>query len=284
MRLSVTNILGVAFSIGLVAFGITEVLGTTSYIESVPSLSQYRFLNLSSLFIVLGGILNAIFITYQPRYVGRAFLSIFYLFSQAKSNSKRLQNDLQNILIWNDAIRQNRVQALNNLQEEHSKEISGYLFSLIGTNYSNEEIREFGTSNIEESYYHNMVVVEVLRSMGAAAPSFGMFGTLLGLVIMLGELDNPSAMGPGLATALITTLYGISLARFIFYPVADKLKNAAQMNQFRQQFIMEGILLINEKKSSFYIKDKLSAYLLKDFDQEEEDLTNSRVMGAGVAG
>ncbi len=284
MKLSVTNIIGVIFSMGMVAIGITETIGTTSYFDLIPALSQYTFLNFPSLFIVLGGVLNAVFITYQPRYVGKAFLSIFYLFSQGKFNNRMLKQDLQNILRWNEEIRQKRVQALNNLQEEQNKEISGYLFSLIGTNYSNEEIREFGASNIEETYYHNMVVVEVLRSMGAAAPSFGMFGTLIGLVIMLGELQNPSAMGPGLATALITTLYGVSLARFIFYPIAEKLKNAAQMNMFRDQFIMEGILLINQKKSSFFIKDKLSAYLINDFNQQEEELNTSGVMGASVAG
>lgn len=284
MRLSVTNILGVVVSISMVAIGITETIGTTSYIGLVPSLSQYTFLNLPSLFIVLGGILNAVFITYQPRYVGKALLSIFHLFSQTRSNNRLLQNDLQNILHWNDAIRQNRIQALNNLQDEQEKEISSYLFSLMATNYSNEEIREFGASNIEETYYHNMMVVEVLRSMGAAAPSFGMFGTLLGLVIMLGELENPSAMGPGLATALITTLYGISLARFILYPVADKLKNTAHMNQFRQRFVLEGILLINAKKTNFYIRDKLSAYLIKDLGLEGEELSATGIKEAGVAG
>ncbi|MAO65761.1 MAG: hypothetical protein CL666_12260 [Balneola sp.] len=270
MRLSLTNIFGVLFSIGILVFGILEVTGATSYIESIPILSDYQFLNIPSLFIVMGGVLNAVFITYQPRYVGKAFLSLFYFFSQAKTNSKALENDLDNILEWNEQIRDNRVQALSKFEEEHQDEIEGFLFSLISTNYNNEEIRDFGSNNIEEQYFRKMVVVDVLRAMGGAAPSFGMFGTLFGLVVMLGELDNPSAMGPGLAAALITTLYGIALARFIFYPMAEKLKNIAQMNKFREYFILEGILLINEKKSSFYIKDKMKTYLQRDFKREEE--------------
>ncbi len=270
MRLSITNIIGVLFSIGILVFGITEITGTTAYITSIPALSEYQFLNIPSLFIVMGGVLNAVFITYQPRYVGKAFFSLFYFFSQAKASSEVLENDLENILDWNEEIRSNRVQALSKLEDEHQSEVSGFLFSLISTNYKNEEIRNFGSNNIEEHYYRQLVVVDVLRAMGAAAPSFGMFGTLFGLIVMLGELENPSAMGPGLAAALITTLYGISLARFIFYPVAEKIKNVAQINRFREYFLLEGILLINEKKSSFYIKDKLKTYLKRDFENKDD--------------
>jgi chemotaxis protein MotA len=114
-----------------------------------------------------------------------------------------------------------------------------------------------------------MVIVDVLRAMGGAAPSFGMFGTLFGLIVMLGELDDPSNMGPGLAAALMTTLYGIIFARFVFYPIAEKIKNAAQMNKFREYFVLEGIVLINDKKSSFYIQDKLSTYLQRDFKKQK---------------
>lgn len=270
MRLSITNILGVIFSVGVLLFGVTEITGTTAVLNSIPALSNYTFLNLPSLFIVMGGILNAVFITYQPRYVGKAFGSIFLLFSQAKTSAKTLEEDLGELIVWNDQIKNDRVNALTRLEEEHGKDVSGYLFSLVSTNYSSAEIKEFGSNHIEEHYFRQMVVVDVLRAMGGAAPSFGMFGTLFGLIVMLGQLENPSGMGPGLAAALITTLYGISLARFIFYPLAEKIKNVAQLNRFREYFIMEGILLINEKKSSFYIQDKMSTYLRRDFGKTQE--------------
>lgn len=269
MRLSLTNLLGVIFSIGILVFGITEITNVTAVLSSIPALSQYTFLNLPSLFIVMGGILNAVFITYQPKYVGQAFAGILYIFSQAKTSSKTLENDLGEMLVWNDQIKSDRVNALSKLEDEHLGEVSSYLFSLMSTNYSNEDIKSFGSNHIEEHYFRQLVVVDVLRAMGAAAPSFGMFGTLFGLVVMLGQLENPSGMGPGLAAALITTLYGISLARFIFYPVAEKIKNVAQLNRFREYFILEGILLINDKKSSFYIQDKLSTYLRRDFKNKQ---------------
>ena len=265
MRLSLTNLLGVIFSVGVLVFGIFEITGATTILNSISWLNDYRFLNLPSLFIVLGGVLNAVFITYQPKYVARAFYSILMIFSQAKTNSRTLQKDLDNILDWNEKIRQNRVQSLSSLEEENKKDVSGYLFSLLSTNYNNEDIQTFGSNHIEEHYFRQIVVVDVLKAMGGAAPSFGMFGTLFGLVVMLGQLENPSGMGPGLAAALITTLYGISLARFIFYPVAEKIKNVAQLNKFREYFVLEGILMINEKRSNFYIEDKLNTYLQRDF-------------------
>lgn len=270
MRLSLTNILGVIFSVGILVFGITEITNVTTIISSIPALSNYTFLNLPSLFIVMGGILNAVFITYQPKYVGQAFAGIFLLFSQAKTSSKTLENDLGEMLAWNDQIKSDRVKALSQLEDSHTGEVAGYLFSLMSTNYSNEDIKSFGSNHIEEHYFRQLVVVDVLRAMGAAAPSFGMFGTLFGLVVMLGQLENPSGMGPGLAAALITTLYGISLARFIFYPIAEKIKNVAQLNRFREYFILEGILLINEKKSSFYLQDRLSTYLRRDFKNQQQ--------------
>ena len=64
MRLSITNILGVIISIGMLIFGITETLKISSVLSNIPILTKYTFLNLPGLFIVLGGILNAVFITY----------------------------------------------------------------------------------------------------------------------------------------------------------------------------------------------------------------------------
>ena len=126
MRLSLTNILGVIFSLGILVFGITEITNVTTVLSSIPALSQYTFLNLPSLFIVLGGILNAVFITYQPKYVGQAFIGLFYLFSQAKTSSKTLENDLGEMLVWNDQIKNDRVNALSKLEDEHIGEVSSY--------------------------------------------------------------------------------------------------------------------------------------------------------------
>jgi len=97
--------------------------------------------------------------------------------------------------------------------------------------------------------------------MANTAPSFGMVGTLLGLIIMLGSLDEPSGVGPALALALLTTLYGVGFANLLFSPMAKKIKYNQSINQTRERLIMEGIVLIREGKSELLIKDQLGSLI-----------------------
>lgn len=267
MKLSLSNFLGIVVSTTMILVGILEIINEISIFESFPILKGLQLLNIPSLFIVLGGVLCVAFIMYQSQYVIRALGSILLLFYQSKYTVTTLSKDLEAVLYWNDQIIEDRVNALSRLEDEHADEISGFLFSLLSTNYSSEDIYEFGANYIDEQFSRKLLIVDILRMMGGAAPSFGMFGTLFGLIVMLGQLENPSSMGVGLAAALITTLYGISFARFIFYPISEKLKNIGQLNKFRDFFILEGVIMINDKKSSFYIQDKLRTFLERDFKE-----------------
>lgn len=270
MRISLLNIVGVIISVTLILLGVLEITGTIDWISTLPFVEQYQFLNLPSFLIVIGGVLNAVFIMYPDTSVRRMFLSFFFLFSQSRVRPKTLRNDIDKIIGWANKIKDNRVAALNELQETEENELARYLFSLMSTNYSSDEIQEFGEISISEERNRRMNTVEVLTSMGTSAPAFGMFGTLFGLIVMLGELDSPANLGPGLAAALITTLYGISLAHLIYFPLAKKLKNLAGMQSFREMLMLEGILMINDKKSPFYMQDKLLSYLVRKYQQDEE--------------
>lgn len=223
--------------------------------------------------IVLGGVLNSLFVMYPGRYVMWALGSIYHLFTRSTINLQTLKEDIRQILEWNKRINDNKLQALNKLQEEHEGELSAYLFTLMSTNYSTEEIRTLSETVIEEHYDRGLITVEVLDSMGSSSPAFGMFGTLFGLIVMLGDLQNPAQMGPGLATALITTLYGISLAYLICFPIARKLRNLAQIKRFREYLILEGVLMINEGNSPFFIQDKLNAFLRREYTFDQEATT-----------
>lgn len=274
MRFNFLTLSGSLFSLALVIFGTTEVIGATTFLQQFPVLNSSPFINLPSLGIVLGGVLNVAFIQFPPGAVFRALGSILSMFNQAKTSAKGLRKDLQTILEWNEEIKRDRIKALENLEAKYSKELAGVLFSLVATNYSNDDIRTFAAVNIQENHQQKMNVVEVLRSMGGAGPAFGMFGTLFGLIVMLGSLDDPSTLGPALAAALITTLYGISVTRFFFYPIAEKIRISADMEKMREYFILEGVVLINEKKSNFYIKDSLSNYLTRSLAKKEANSRN----------
>src|SRR5699024_4372959 len=80
-------------------------------------------------------------------------------------------------------------------------------------------------SAMEERHHNGRVILE---KCGEYAPAWGMIGTLIGLVLMLSSLDDPSSLGPNMAVALLTTLYGTVLANLVFVPMASKLENKTE--------------------------------------------------------
>ena len=94
-----------------------------------------------------------------------------------------------------------------------------------------------------------------------SAPAFGMIGTLVGLVAMLGNMEDPSKIGPSMAVALLTTLYGAVIANVICQPVADKLDAKFIVEEVNQSMIIDGVIQIRNNASPDLIKEALAAYL-----------------------
>ena len=92
-------------------------------------------------------------------------------------------------------------------------------------------------------------------------PAWGMIGTLFGLINMLQGLDDPSAVGPNMAVALITTLYGSMLANWIATPVATKLKNNHEVEAMVKEIEIEGLLSIQAGENPRVIEEKLKSFL-----------------------
>jgi chemotaxis protein MotA len=101
----------------------------------------------------------------------------------------------------------------------------------------------------------------VFKSLGDAAPAFGMIGTLVGLVQMLSNMDDPSKIGPAMAVALLTTLYGAVLANVVCLPIADKLNAKLDLEEIIQTLIIDGILAVRAGTSPSVIRERLIAYL-----------------------
>jgi chemotaxis protein MotA len=101
----------------------------------------------------------------------------------------------------------------------------------------------------------------MLDQAGKYAPAFGMIGTLLGLVMMLGNMSDPDAIGPGMAVALLTTLYGAVLANVVFLPLAEKLGELARRRRQTYEAIVRGAIAIQSGDSPRMVRQKLSAYL-----------------------
>jgi chemotaxis protein MotA len=102
---------------------------------------------------------------------------------------------------------------------------------------------------------------KVLAFMGAAAPAFGMIGTLIGLVLMLKTLDDPSKIGGGMATALITTFYGAFMANLFFIPLSGKLGIRSKRETFLREMVLEGVLGIIRGQSPTEVRERMQAFV-----------------------
>ncbi|WP_417378836.1 motility protein A [Gimesia sp.] len=104
----------------------------------------------------------------------------------------------------------------------------------------------------------------LMDTVGRYAPAFGMIGTLMGLIIMLGNMDDPEAIGPGMAVALITTLYGALVSNLFFLPFGDKLAYYSKQEFQVREVIIKGLVAIQEGDNPRVIEQKLNTFLPQD--------------------
>ncbi len=109
---------------------------------------------------------------------------------------------------------------------------------------------------------------KILEFMGAAAPAFGMIGTLIGLIQMLRSLESPEKIGAGMAVALITTFYGALTANLIFIPLAGKLGNYSKAESTAMEMIVEGICSIARGDNPTTVREKIQIFVSQSRRQE----------------
>lgn len=111
---------------------------------------------------------------------------------------------------------------------------------------------------LEERHSANKGYLDSIAELG---PAFGMLGTLIGLIQMLGNLDDPSALGPGMAVALITTFYGSILANMLAIPIGKKLTQNSSREVLARELMVEGILSIQAGENPRIVEEKLKVFL-----------------------
>jgi chemotaxis protein MotA len=112
----------------------------------------------------------------------------------------------------------------------------------------------------------------MLDAMGRYAPAFGMIGTLIGLVAMLQNMDDPSKIGAGMAAALLTTLYGALLANIVFMPMADKLGRRSSEEVLVKTIVIQGVMSIQSGDNPRTVESKLVTFLPPALRPEPKDL------------
>lgn len=124
-----------------------------------------------------------------------------------------------------------------------------------------ELVHKMLSKDISLAIERNETSLSVFKAIGDVAPAMGMIGTLIGLVQMMSNMDDPKMIGPAMAVALLTTLYGAVIANVIALPIADKLAHRSNEERLNKSMILESINAIQEGLNPRMIEGLLSAYL-----------------------
>lgn len=248
--ISLSTVLGVIFGFIVIAAGILH-----------ETKDWHVFVSPASLAIVFGGTVTVTFIGFRFQYIWNAFIATLKIFLKQSISSKTLMQDVKTAIEWQRKVQAEGQTGYEAISKASKDEFVRYIFGLASTGYKPDDIREFGTTSIEEHYFRHLQEASILNTMASMTPAFGLVGTLMGLIVMLGRLEDPSKLGPGLSLALTATLYGLLFARFVFMPSSTKVKQTLSIERFRHYILLEALVLILEKKPAMYIQDKLNSYL-----------------------
>lgn len=227
------------------------------------------FLHIPSVFIVFGGTIAATVVAYPARMLK----SMMTVFKKAfNKNDIDLNKDIDMIINIANIARREGLLALEDTMEEMNNPFLQKGIMLIVDGADTELIKSVMQTEIYFLQQRHEQGQAVINSMSSYAPAFGMVGTLIGLINMLANLDSPDALGPGMSTALITTLYGVFLANLVFGPIGKKLKAQSDAESLQKELIMEGLLSIQDGENPRVIKDKLLSFMARcDIAQTEEE-------------
>jgi len=163
-----------------------------------------------------------------------------------------------------------------------------YGLNMVISGYSPDEVRAMMETAADACFERDTLPVDVLQSMTSHAPAFGMIGTLIGMVAMLSGLDgNLAGVGSSLSVAFLSTLYGVLSARMVYMPAAAKLRQAVMKRRYRNQLLVEGMVMLVSDKSPGFVRDRLNSFLrperhdyLDQFAAEPPERPHLRVVGA----
>ncbi len=247
--MDIASVLGIVLCFAMCAYGIIDNAGIANI---------GRYLDLPSAIITFGGAFFAVLASNSlADYIGglKSFLLIF------KGSNTDVKGMIQKIIELSNVARKEGLlsleEAAGDLDDEFMKK--GILLIVDGTDPELVRgIMETELVSIEERHTKKIGFWEDLGSMG---PAWGMIGTLVGLVNMLYEMDDPSSIGPSMAVALMTPLYGSLLANWICAPVASKLKSNNANEILIKSIMIEGLLSIQAGENPRVIEEKLKSFL-----------------------
>ncbi len=245
----IASILGLVICFGMVMVGIA----TSGGLQSIPS-----YIDIPSIFITFGGAFSAVLAANSIQSFVTGLKSFALILKVPQDNTTEMINNIINLS--NVARKEGLLsleEAAGDLDDEFLKK--GILLIVDGTDP--ELVRAIMETELVSMDSRHKARIAFWDNVAAMGPAWGMIGTLVGLVNMLNNMDDPSSIGPNMAVALITTLYGSLLANWICAPVSNKLKANNDMEMMQKEIMIEGLLSIQAGENPRVIEEKLKSFV-----------------------
>jgi len=242
--MDIATVLGIVAGIVLIASAI--ILGGNPII----------FWNLPSVLIVIGGTIATTFIKFPLSSIFSTFKVVKKAFFQNPLSPEKIISEIVELA---KKARKESILALEKVEISDPFLKRGIQLAVDGVDPA--LIREILDTEINFRKARHKEGQKIFKGMGASAPAFGMIGTLIGLVQMLTKMQDPKSIGPAMAVAILTTLYGALLANLVFLPIADKLELRSEKEILIMQMMVEGVLSILAGDNPNIIEQKLISFI-----------------------
>jgi chemotaxis protein MotA len=240
------------------------ILGMTVVIIAIYTNAQLDgvifFIQLASIMIVGGGLAAAILVNFS---LSEIALSIKLVSKCMKKDNHNLEEKIELFVSMAKKSRKSGMLSLEEDLETIDDEFIKRGMYLAINGYSDEEVGTILRKEVDSMEERHLKGQDLLEKAGDYSPAWGMIGTLVGLVLMLRDLDDPSTLGPNMAVAMLTTLYGALLANLFFIPLLGKLVIKHNEEMFMREFAIEGIREVQKGQNPSKLKVKLDSYVTK---------------------
>lgn len=238
--------------LGLVLYGIFSGGG-----EGIKA-----FIDIPSLAITVGCSLFAVTVVYSLTEMKLLIKATIDAFFETKLDRLSLVKLFEDFLV-----KSKTAGTLNAIEDDVDRLDDDFLrkgLELAISNADDDTIRMVLKAKMKEEQQNMLKGSKMYMTWGASAPAFGMVGTLIGLIQMMGDLGSPDEIASGMATALITTFYGALFANLFLNPLGFNLKNKADKKLAYREMQITGILAIKNGDSKAVLQDKLTSYLTSE--------------------
>lgn len=217
-----------------------------------------ELLNLPAALIVVGGTCGAA-VVQTPQHLLRRTLQLVLL--ALRESPPQHEDGIRRLVHWCITARRQGLLALDRELEQEDDPLIRNGLQLLAEGRAAEMIRSTLEVELVARERRDFQAARVLESMGGYAPTLGIIGAVLGLIQVMVNLEDPSLLGSGIATAFVSTIYGVALANLVLLPLAGKIRQMIDGRSLYQEMMLEGILFIAEGQGPKSIQMHLQGYL-----------------------